>query len=786
MIKNYILVALRTLRRQRVHTAINIVGLAVGMACCIFLLLFVRDELSYDRFHEDADSIHRVNMRIGDGRQVALTPTIAAPWLEREIPEVVAATRVEKRGGLVSVGDQVFDESDFLYVDSTFFDVFTFPILVGDGERVLHRPNMVLLTQSTARKYFGEADPIGQRIIRNNEEEYVVTGIVADAPSNSHIQFDLLASFASRTHWANNEMWSSANFFTYVRLNDAAAAEAVQASIDGRITELAASGEEPRWLQLQPLTSIHLRSDVLYELDAGGSMSYVMGFGALAILVLLIACINYMNIATARSTLRSKEIGLRKSLGAVRSQLAGQFYGEAAILALGALLVACILVAIGLPAFNQLAGKDFSTSALLDPGILSLILGVFVVVALVAGSYPAVFLSRVEPIRALRGRMGDMKRTTQVRRALVIVQFAISAFLIVTTLVVVSQVRYMQNRELGFDQDHVVELALNDPDLYRSFAAIRDALESSPSIVAASAVSQIPGQIGWTDMVRSEGMSDDDEFSIKGLPSEAGVIEALGIEVIAGRDFGESPPMPDTANHQFLLNETLVRQLGWTPQDAVGRRLISPRVGEVIGVVRDFNFNTLHVPIEPLAIWYGPTHISRVVARTAPGQTDAALRHIRETWAGFAPDVPFTYRFIDDVYNQQYEDERRMSAVLSIFAALAIFVACLGLLGLAAFVAEKRTREIGVRKVLGASVPGIVGLLSRDFLLLVGVAFVAAAPLTWIAARNWLGGFAYQVDVGVGVFVLAGAVILLIALATVSTQAIRAARANPVESLRYE
>jgi putative ABC transport system permease protein len=281
-------------------------------------------------------------------------------------------------------------------------------------------------------------------------------------------------------------------------------------------------------------------------------------------------------------------------------------------------------------------------------------------------------------------------------------------------------------------------------------------------------------------------MSEDDQFSIKGLPAEAGVVEALGIAVIAGRDFAENPPMPDSANFQYLLNETLVQQLGWTPDDAIGRRMLEPRVGEVIGVVQDFNFNTLHVPIEPLAIWYSPRDIGRIVARIVPGQTDPALQHIRETWERFAPGVPFSYRFIDDVYNLQYEDERRMSGVLSIFAAIAILVACLGLLGLASFTAEKRTREIGVRKVLGASVPGIVGLLSRDFLVLVAIAFLAAAPLTWIALQKWLGGFAYQVDVGVGVFLLAGVAILVIALATVSTQAIRAATANPVKSLRYE
>ena len=786
MLKNYFRVAIRTLLRQKGYASINVVGLAVGIACCVFLLLFVRDELSYDRFHEDADAIYRVNLSIDD-RTIALTPTIVAPLMKREIPQVVATARVESSGGLMRVGDEVYDERDLFYADSTIFDVLTLPMVQGDASTALVRPNTVILTETTAEKYFGDGTAIGKTIIRNNDTEYEVTGVMADLPSNSHIQFDLLASFASRTHWAQTETWSSANFYTFVRLADPSQKSAVEARMAEIHARLEAAGDRPRAVTLQPITDIHLSRAIEYELDTSGDMAYVYGFSTLAVLILLMACANYMNLATARSAMRTREVGMRKSLGAFRSQLVRQFYGEAVLMTMTAAVLGCGLVVAGIPWFNDLSGKSLSAATLLTPEFIVVALAVFAVVSLVAGSYPALYMSGADPIRALRGASTGMGGATWLRKGLVVVQFGITAFLMVGSIAVVSQLRYMQNRHVGFDREHVVALPMNDPAMYRSYDAIRAAAEQSSAITNVSALNQIPGQLGWTSSMRRSGQTEEDNISVKGMPAEVGIGETLGLELVAGRLHPPSSAEPDSGNFVFVLNETAAAQLGWTPDEAIGQQMsVPPRDGEVVGVVRDFNFNSLHVAIEPLAIWIEPQHNQHIVARIAPGRTDAALADLRETLAQFVPDMPFTYRFLDDVYDRQYANERRTRNVVSVFAALAILVACLGLLGLASFTAEKRTREIGIRKVLGASVSGIVRLLSKDFVALVAVAFVLVVPLTTMALNGWLSQFAYHVTIGPGVYILSAAVILAIALLTVSTQALRAANADPVKSLRFE
>ena len=788
MLKNYLRVALRTLRRQKAYAAINILGLAAGIACCLFLLLFVRDELSYDRFHENADSIFRVNLSEEDEpNDIALTPTIVAPLLHRTFPEVLATVRIDASSGLISVGEKSFNERGFFFADSGFFDVFTFPLIQGDATSALSRPYTVVLTESMARKYFGDEDPMGRVVTRSNSQEYEVTGVMEDVPSNSHMSFNFVASFASREYWASNEMWGSANFYSFVRLGGPEQKAGLETKTAELLAGLRAEVEQPRDLVFQPLTDIHLSSGVEYEIDNSGDMASVIGFATLAILILLMACINYMNLATARSTLRAKEVGLRKSLGAYRKQLIGQFYGEAVVMTSLAIVLGFGIVAVGLPWFNQLSWKSIAASQLVSGPVLALAIAVFVVVGLVAGSYPAFFLAAIEPARALRGRIRAGRSSGRFRKGLVVVQFAISAFLIVGTIVVMNQVRYMQVANLGFDKEHIVEVPINDPVLFRSYEAIRQQLEASSAIVAVSAVNQLPGQLGWTSSFRGPGMSEEDEFSVKGMPVDAGVVEALGLEVIAGAPFPSTPSVPDSVTHQFILNETAVSRMGWTPAEAVSQRVgVPPRYGEVIGVVRDFNFNTMHDAIEPLAIWYQPREKRHIVVRVAPNEAEAAVRHIENTLTAFAPDLPISFRFIDTIYNSQYASERRTKDVVGVFAILAIVVACLGLLGLASFTAEKRTREIGVRKVLGASVASIVALLSKDFLQLVGVAFVIAIPATWLILNRWLDGFAYTVSLGPGVFAIAAVVVSAIALLTVSTQAFRAAVADPVKSLRYD
>ncbi len=788
MLKSYLRIALRTLRRQPGYTALNVTGLAVGVACCLFLLLYVRDELSYDRFHEDADAIYRVNMVVPQvDATIGVTPNIVAPLLTREFPEVRASTRVEPHGGLVRAGDRVFDDNDFYFVDSTFFDVFTFPLLAGDARTALNRPYTVVLTESTAEKFFGDADPIGRTLTRNNDEEYEVTGVVADVPATSHFTFDFLASFASREQWANEETWSSANFFTFVRTTSPEAGTGLQAKIDALVERLRAEGEEPRILALQPLTAIHLGTEVAYDLDATGDITYVYGFATVALLILLIACINYMNLATARSAQRAKEVGLRKSLGAFRGQLIRQFYSESAVLTFGGLVLALALVGLGLPWFNALSGKALTFGTLASPGIVALIVGIFVVVSVVAGSYPAFYLSNFQPARVLRGRVRVGRGASWLRQGLVVLQFGISAFLIAGTLVVTSQLRHMNAQNLGFDKEHLVILPLSDSILQEQYPAMEAALRQNPAVAAVTAINQIPGQLGWTSGFHAEGLAEADEFLIKGLPADAAVTDGLGLTLVAGRGFPATPPAPDSANYQFVLNETAVQRLGWTPDEAIGRRVaVDARWGDVIGVAQDFHFRSLQEAIEPLAIWYQPDQVFHLAVRLAPGDTRAALDGLEAVWGRFAAHRPFSYRFLDDVYDRLYRNERQLGQIISVFAFLAIFVACLGLFGLASFTAERRTKEIGVRKVLGASVPNLVALLTKDFVVLVLVAFAVAVPVAWLATSRWLEGFAYRIEVGPGVFLGAGAVVLTIALVTVGGQAFRAATTDPVKALRYE
>ncbi|NNF59006.1 MAG: FtsX-like permease family protein [Rhodothermaceae bacterium] len=790
MLRNYLTIAVRALGRQPGYAALNITGLAVGVACCLFLLLFVRDELSYDRFHEGAETVYRVNMVVPQlDATIAISPNIVAPLFTREFPEVEAATRIEAHGGVVRAGERIFDDNAFYFADSTFFEVFDgFTLLAGTERTALTRPYTVVLTESTSEKFFGDADPVGQTIVRNNDQEYEVTGVMADVPSTSHFSFDFLASFASREQWATNEQWGSANFFTFVRLPDAGASEALQPKIDALTERLRAEGgENVRLLSLQPLTDIHLASDITYDLDATGDITYVYGFATVALLILLIACINYMNLATARSVQRAKEVGLRKSLGALRGQLIGQFYSESALLTLGGLLLAVALVGIGLPWFNELSGKALTFGTLGEPLVVALIAGIFLVVSVVAGSYPALYLSGFQPAQVLRGRGAAPQGSAWLRKGLVVLQFGISAFLIAGTLVVMSQLRYLNTQSVGFDKEHLVVLPLSDPILREQYPSMEGALRQSPAVVATAGINQIPGWLGWGSGFRTEEMSEEDRFMTHGMPAEAAVVDGLGLTLITGRGFPTSPPEPDSANYQFILNEALVGKLGWTPEEAVGRRVaVDNRWGDVIGVAQDFHYRSLHEQIEPLAIWYEPVHVNHLAVRLAPGETQAGMDHLEAVWGQFAAHRPFSYRFLDDVYDQLYRNEERLGRIVSIFAFLAIFVACLGLFGLASFTAERRTKEVGVRKVLGATVPDLVLLLAKDFVVLVAVAFVIAVPVVWFGLSQWLDGFAYRVGLGPEPFLIAGALLFTIALLTVSTQALRAATTDPVKALRYE
>ena len=783
MLKNDLRVAVRTLRRHLGYTALNVAGLGVGIACCLFLLLYVQDERSYDRFHDDAESVFRVSSVFEDGREIALTPPHVATLLKAELPAVASSTRILAGGGIVRVGEEVFEEQTVFYADPTVFDVLTHPFRMGTSTTALDRPASVVLTASAAERYFGETNPLGRTISRGTET-LEVTGVIDDVPRNAHYRFDAVASFAEPDARA---FWSDANYHTYVRTHDAAAAAALPGQLDALLARLRADGQEPWDLKAMPITDIHLHSDVEYELDAAGSIRVVYGFAVVALLILLIACINYMNLATARSAQRAEEVGLRKSIGALRGQLVGQFYGESALVTLGGVGLALALVALGLPAFNALSGKALTLGALASPSILALVACVFALVTLVAGSYPAFYLSSVQPVTALRGGSASGHGAARLRQGLVVLQFGISAVLIAGTLVVLGQLRYLHDQDLGFDKDHVVVLPLSDAPLREAYPRMQDAIAQSAAVVSVAAVNQVPGELGWTSEMWGDGLPLDSTVSVKGMPADARVTEGLGLRLVAGQGFPDAPPAPDSARFLFLVNEASVRQLGWTPEEAVGRPMrVDGRRGAVRGVVADFHFQSMRETIEPLAIWYDPEGVFNLTVRLAPGQTEAGMAHLASVWERFAPHRPFAYRFLDDVYDGLYRSEQALGRVVSVFAFLAIFVACLGLFGLAAFTAQQRRKEIGVRKVLGATVPHLVGLLTKDFVVLVGVAFGIAVPLAYVAMARWLDGFAYHTGLGPAPFVGAGALLLAVALVTVSSQALRAALADPIRALRSE
>ena len=783
MLKNYLRVATRNLRRHLGYTVLNVVGLAVGIACCLFLLLYVQDELSYDRFHEDAEHVFRVSA-VFDEREIALTPPMVAELLATELPAVKASTRINPGGGLIRVGEDVFEQQSVFFADASVFEVLTHPFRIGDAATALDRPDTIVLTETTAKRYFGDANPIGQTITYRDRDELEVTGVIEDVPTNAHYSFDAVAALDPPD---NPPVWSNANYHTYVRTHDAASAAALPRQLDAMLARLEADGQEPWGLEAMPITGIHLYSTVEYELDTVGSIRVVYGFSVVALLILLIACINYMNLATARSAQRAEEVGLRKSIGALRSQLIGQFYGESALMTLGGVVLAVAFVALGMSWFNALSGKALEFSALASPTILALIVGVFALVTLIAGSYPAFHLSGFQPVRALRGGSASGRGVSRLRQGLVVLQFGISAVLIAGTLVVLGQLQYLSSQNLGFDKEHIVVLSLSDPILLEAYPAMLDAIGQNASVVSVAAVNQIPGELGWTSGMWGEGMSDEETFFVKGMPADASVADGLGLQLVAGQAFPEAPPTPDSTNFLFLVNETTVRQLGWTPDEAIGRPVaVDSRRGEVRGVVADFHFQSMHSAIEPLAIWYDPSAVYNLAVRLGPGQTEAGMDHLEAVWGQFAAHRPFAYRFLDDVYDGLYRSEQTLGRIVGVFAFLAIFVACLGLFGLAAFTAQQRKKEIGVRKVLGASVANLVGLLTRDFVALVAVAFVVAVPLTWIAMTRWLDGFAYNTGLGPTPFVLAGALLLGVALVTVSSQALRAAMADPIRALRAD
>lgn len=812
MFRSYFAIAVRQLRAQKLYTAINVAGLALGLACALLMALFVRHELSYDRHFANSERIVRISEDVGTDRPLHFagsSPAIA-PLLKDFFPGVETAARLlgcfEAGGGtLITVGDQRFVEPRLMAADSGFFKIFALDWLRGDARTALANPNSVVLTERTARKYFGATDVLGRTVqVFEMRVPYAVTGVVADLPDNTHLRFDLLLSTAGSPPEALAS-WGGSCFHTYARL-----AEGTDpAEIGSRSREFFNQrmrdfgSRQLRGFTAVPIHDIHLRSRREGELKTPGSLASVYALGAVAVFVLLIACINFVNLATARATQRAKEVGLRKSIGGTRTQLIRQFIGESLLLTVVAALLAMVIAVAALGPFASFVERDIGLGHLAEPQVVASIIAITLAVAVGAGSYPALLLSSFNPVRALRGHAARGKTAAKFRKALVVLQFSISIALIVATLVVLHQLRFTETLDVGYEKDRVVVLTGSQgAALGPQWESMKRQLERVSGVEAVTASNVVPGTRSG---VRTQVRDIDDDDGLGGflwqlMLVDFGFLETYEIDVIAGRSFSEAsgdreirqqPGQPPPPPVPIILSRLAVERLGTTPDDAIGRILnMSDRPGVVIGVVEDVYLESVRDPLTPVVYLVPPTdrvlQVREASIRVTGTDLERTLAGIDAVWRELGPEVPVLRRFLDDDFEALYRSERRQGQLLTTFSMLAVAIACLGLYGLASFSTLRRTKEIGIRKTLGASVADIVSLFATEFGALVLVANAIAWPVAYVATQRWLAGFAYRIELGPFVFVASGFLALAVATLTVVAVASRAARAKPVTALRYE
>ncbi|UCE23093.1 MAG: ABC transporter permease [Candidatus Aminicenantes bacterium] len=786
MFKNYCKLTFRIISRNKIHSFINIAGLAIGMACCLFILIWVQDELSYDKFHENAPYLYRVEENVhvsGRVYHVAFTPYPLAPALKADFSEIIEATQcVELGQGLFRYGEKAFYETG-IAVAPAFFRMFTFPFVKGDSRTALDDPFSTVISEEIAEKYFGAEDPIGKVFSVNKEYDMKVTGVMKNIPNNSYLQFDTVVPYALLEKLgAVNDSMGFNSILTFVQLQKGASVQQVNEKIRGFIKKhVQGSGTE---LELAPYSRIHLRQYFGYGRDMG-QIKYVYIFSLIAFFVLLIACINFMNLSTARSANRAKEVGVRKVVGALRSHIIRQFYGESVIYAFIALAFAVMLVALLISPFNNLSGKELSLGILGNWQIILGFIGVTLFTGLVAGSYPALFLSSFQPVRVIKGSLKSGAGSSLFRRILVVVQFAMSIFLIIGTAVVYNQLHYMKKRDVGYDKEHLVYIHMK-AETGRFYTALKNALVRDSRILGVTGSFYLPSNIlGSSGGADWDGKYPSQRRLIGMCAVDYDYIETLGIELAEGRGFSREYGTDQT--EAFLVNEEVAKLMG--KESVVGERFsFVGRDGRIIGLMKNFHFESFRNKIEPLAVYMLPPdqRFNYTLIRIPSENISASLDFVKETWQKVVPNFPFEYRFLDDDFENYYRSEERMGDLLKYFSILAVLIACLGLFGLASFTTEQRTKEIGIRKVLGASASQITLLLCREFFVLVLLANIISWPVAYFVMRNWLQDFAYRTSLGVFTFVLTMVLALVIALLTVSYKSIKAATANPVDSLRYE
>ena len=804
MFKNYLKIAFRNFWKNKSFSAINLSGLSVGIAVCFIILLFVQDELSYDRFNAKADQIVRVvfkaNINGGKIFEANVMPPVAQT-IKNDYPEVEEATRLHVDGTpTVTYQNKTFKTDQLAFVDANFFNVFSLPFVKGSAKTALQQAGTVVITQEIAEKYFGNDDPIGKMLTFNKTALLKVTGVIAKIPANSHFHFDLFGSMETLPE-AKSPSWMSSNFFTYLVLKKDFDYKKLEAKMPGMVQKYMgpqiASSMGMSLLQfrtkgndlgfaLQPLTSIHLHSDSNFELSPGGNIKYVYIFAAIGIFILLIACFNFINLSTAAASKRAKEVGVRKVLGSDKAQLVKQFMLESTLLVGIALFTACFLVKLALPVFNNLSGKELHFDFQIKP--LSGFLAIGFIVAILAGVYPAFFLSSFKPIAIIKGKINNQNNSFGLRSGLVVFQFFISVTLIISTVVVYRQMKFIQNKKLGYDKSQLLVLP-NSWALGKNEILFKQEILNDPRVINATISGYKPAGPSNSNnaMFYPEGKDNQVMKTIRYDVDEQ-YIPTLGMSLSAGRNFSK---LLATDSGSIIINQTAAQafNLGSNP---IGKKIVAQknrpeddnRSYTIIGVVKDFNFKSLHEPITPLLMVLNPG--TGLIIKVKTSDVSGLLGSMKQEWNKFGTDEPFIYQFMDDLYNKTYQAETKTGTILQIFTALTILVACLGLFGLAIYTTEQRTKEIGIRKVLGASVLQVVGLLSKDFLKLILISCVFSFPLAYWAIHNWLQDFAYRINISWWIFALSALISIVIALFTISFQAIKAALANPVKSLRAE
>ena len=806
MLRNYLKIAIRNMKRHKGYSLINIFGLALGMACCILILLYVTDELSYDNFHEKADRIYRVNAISSIGvttRYYATVPPALAQGLADSIPEIEAFVRAMDINSLRGrYKNNSIEIEECFFVDSAFFNIFTHEFVEGSPESALENPDSFVITEETAHRIFGDESPMGKSIDLGRSRVIQVTGVIKNVPSNSHFRFNglLPLSFIRDESGSPRDFSDIAYFcewYAYLLLRESVSVSDVERKItetaEEKWGELLREKGTTRQYPVQRIRDLHLRSYCEYEYGSPGDINTVYLFSAIALLVLFIACFNFINLSTARSASRAREVGMRKVLGSHKSQLIKQFLSESIVISIIGLLLGILLVILALPTFNGLAGKEFNSAQLMSSTVLLGLLGIIIVTGIIAGSFPAFILSAFDPVIVLKGKLSSASKNSSLRKILVVVQFSISVFMIIGILIIIRQLDYIKNRNLGFNKEQMVVMPFfgnrRDEETAGRFDALRNKISQNPSVVSASFSIDVPGGDMGFDAFLPEGKSSEETLRAMRYWVGYNFVKTYGMEIIKGRDFSQS--FSTDADQALIINEKAATVLGWG-DDVLGKQLVNVsrdnRPGTIVGVVKDFHSASMRMEISPVVIALEPRFFGRISVRLRPENVPDTLSFLENTLREIYPEreFDFSYYFIDDDFRSKYPEEEKIREIYLTFGFLAVFIACLGLFGLASFTVEQRTKEIGVRKVLGASVQEIALLLSKEFFKWVLVANIIAWPLAYYVMNNWLENFAYRIGIKLDIFIFSGIIAVVIAMLTVSYHSIKAARANPVNALKYE